>query len=192
MQKNNFAALFRDSAAELKKLPALVTCAMLMAVGLVLAGLSIDITPWMRISFAYLANAVIGLLFGPVPAMLTGALGNCLGYFVHPSGPFYPVYTLIAMFSGFLYGIFLYHSPLKLSRVIGAKACVTVFSNLLFNTLCNAALYGKSFFAILPLRILKNAACFPIEVVLLFVVCKIALQAYTTSTARLGTSAGNS
>lgn len=189
MQKRTaFLSLFRDSAAELKKLTSLVTAALLLALQVVLAGYSIDVLPFLRISFSYLASAVTGMLFGPTVAMLSAAAGDILGYCVHPSGVYFPPYMLTAMFSGCLYGIFLYHSPIRLSRVIASKSLVTVFSNLLMNTLWNSMVYGKSFFAILPIRIVKNLVLLPVEIALLFVVCKAAQKVYNTAFLRCGIS----
>jgi len=188
MQKStDFLSLFRDSAAELKKLPSLVTAALLLALALILSSLGIYITPTLRITFAFLANAVSAMLFGPAVAMLTGGLGDFLGYFLHPNGPFYPAYTVTAIVSGFLYGIFLYHRPVKLGWVIAAKSSVTLISNIFLNTLWGAMLYGKSFTALLPARIAKNLALLPIEIAMLFLIAKAAQQIYETSSHRFGT-----
>lgn len=186
-QRTDFLSLFRDSAAELKKLPSLVTAALLMALGLILSSLGIYITPTLRITFAFLANAVNAMLFGPVVAMLTGGLGDFLGYFLHPNGPFYPAYTLTAILSSFLYGVFLYHRPVKLGWIIAAKSSVTLASNIFLNTLWGALLYGKSFIALLPIRFVKNIALLPIEIAMLFLIAKTAQKVYNMSVRRLNT-----
>ena len=43
-----------------------------MALAIVLRATSVQITPEVRISFAYLAIAIIGMLFGPVVAGMAG------------------------------------------------------------------------------------------------------------------------
>lgn len=191
MQKSKFFSLFRDSATELHCLPALVTAALLLALHTVLAGLSIDVLPFLRISFSFLTTAVTGMLFGPSVAMLTAAAGDVLGYFMHPTGVFFLPYMLTGMFSACVYGVLLYHTPLRLPRVIAAKSIVTVFSNILMNTLWNSMVYGKSFVAILPLRIVKNLVLLPVEVLMLYFVCKVALKAYQTVFARRSAYAGH-
>ncbi|WOC31305.1 MULTISPECIES: folate family ECF transporter S component [Caproicibacterium] len=180
--KTDLPSLLRDSSAELKRLPSLVTAALLLALGLVLSGLGVYVTPTLRITFAFLANAVNALLFGPAVAMLTSGLGDILGYFLHPTGPYFPPYTLTAMLSGFLYGSFLYHRPIKLGRVIAAKASVTFLSNILLNTLWSSLLYGKSFLALFPLRFVKNIALLPVEIAMLFFFAKTAKKIYSATT----------
>lgn len=187
MQKRiGIPALFRDSAAELTRLPSLVAAALLMALGLALSSVRIDITPTLRISFAFLANAMIGMLFGPVVSMLTGGIGDILGFLIHPSGPYFPGITITAVLSGLLYGVFLYHSNARLSHVIAAKTSVTLLSNILLNTFWTSILYGKAFMAILPLRITKNLVMLPIEIVMLFVLGKTVQKIYDTSVRRFG------
>lgn len=182
-----FLTLFHDSAAELKCLPSMVIASMLMAVGLVLGSITIKVTPFLHIGVSFLANAITGLLFGPVMAMLTAGLGDIIGYFLSSGGDafFFP-FTLTAMLSGCLYGIFLYHSNAKLPRVIAAKASVTFISNILLNTIWCSILYGKGFMAIFPVRLTKNLTLLPFEIAMLFVIGKAIQKIYDVSQQHFG------
>lgn len=170
------AAQFRDSTREFKRLPSLVLAALFIALNLALSLVRIDVMPGLRMGFGYLTQALTGLLFGPVVAMVTGVLGDEIGYFLRPDGPYFPGYALTALLGGLLYGLFLYHRPLKLWRVAAAKVSVTLVCNVVLNTLWGSMLYGGSFAVLLPARMIKNVILLPVEVLLLFMVSKIALQ----------------
>ena len=86
--------MFSESAKELRKTRSLVAMAMLLALAVVLGFVSVQVTESVRVGFAFLPNAMSGQLFGPVGGMLTGGLADILKYFVKPTGPFFPGFTL--------------------------------------------------------------------------------------------------
>ena len=61
----------------------------------------------MRVGFAFIALAVAGMLYGPLPAGMVGAAGDVLGMLLFPTGPYFPGFTLTAFLTGAVYGIFL-------------------------------------------------------------------------------------
>lgn len=149
-----------------------VTSALLaiqVALGLVA---SISIGPNIRISFGYLALATTGALFGPVPALTSGALADVLLFLVRPTGPYFPGFTLSGLLGGLIYGSVLYDRDIKLWHVLLSKLLIDVLVNLLLNTLWLDMLYGKAFFVILPARALKNLAQYPVDVLLLYPLLK--------------------
>lgn len=177
-------ALFRDSAAELKRLPSVAIAALLLGLNLILGSFRIDIMPGLHLGFGFLTQALTGMLFGPVVAVITGVLGDELGFFLRPDGPWFPIYAVTAIAGGLIYGLAFYHRPIKLPRVILTKCVVTVICNLFLNTLWDSMLFGSSFAVLLPARFIKNIAMLPIEIALLFAVCKAVPAIYQQATGK--------
>ena len=80
--------------------------------------------------------------------------------------------------SGAIYGAMLYDREVSLKRVLLTKLLIDVICNLLLNTLWLNLLYGKAFFAILPARALKNLLQYPVDVILLYPLLKLARRVY--------------
>lgn len=146
--------------------------ALLIALKIILsriAGISFGI---FRISFAFIASAMTGYLFGPYLAALAGGLTDIIGFFLFPSGTYFPGYTLTSVIDGLIYGFMLHKKPLSFKRILMMMLMQAVICSLLLNTLWTSLLLGKAFFAILPARILKNLIVVPIESLLLFTILK--------------------
>ncbi len=175
----NEGNVFVRSLRGLRRPRALVTAAMLLAVQ-VLLGLvaAIPLGPSIRISFGYLALSTTGALLGPAASMLNGALADILGSVIHPIGPYFPGFTLTGLVNGAIYGVSLYDREISLKRVLITKLLIDVICNLLLNTLWLDLLYGRAFFAILPMRALKNLLQYPVDVILLYPLLKLARRVY--------------
>mgnify|MGYP000159858356 CR=1 FL=1 len=161
---------FSGSVREFSRLSNLIGAAMVLALSVVLSYFSIRIPPF-KIGFAYLATAMLGMLFGPVMGGAAAGLGDIIKYFITPSdGAFFPGYTLSAILGGVIYGIFFYKNKTSVTRCILAKFCVNFFINILLGTYWYSIVYGKAFWAILGPRILKNLAMLPVEILILYLV----------------------
>lgn len=169
-------ALFTDSLHELKNLKSMVMAAMLLAIAVVLGFFTLQLTEFIKIGFAYIANEFAGMMFGPVVGSLIGALADILKYMVNPTGPFFPGFTISGFFGGLIYGIVLYKKPLSIKRIIIANTLVTILVNLLLNTYWLTLLYGNAYMALLPARVVKQIIMLPIEVILFYAVAKILVK----------------
>lgn len=194
-----FFSIFKASAAELtgrNKVVCIVVTALLIALSMSLEAFTIEI-PFAKINFAYIAIAAIGMLYGPTIAFFAGGICDVLGYMVHPDGAFLPVYTLIAMVQGLIYGIMLYRGWGNISipekklgrrltefsvRIIIARLLDVVIINLLMNTAANLH-YGfipdKAFGAAVAARIAKNALQLCADIPILLVILPVILGAFT-------------
>lgn len=117
----SFFEKFGKSAFELKSLRCLTVTGVLIALDLVLKLFSINITNDLKITFAYLALATIGMLFGPTVAFIAGALTDIIGFLIKAEGggAFSPLFTLIEAVGAMIYGIFLYGmKPLNVNDVL--------------------------------------------------------------------------
>ena len=188
-----FYSLFSDSAKELSKLRTLTTTGILMAIAIVLRSTSIQITMDLRISFAFLAIAVIGMLFGPVVGGMAGLGTDFIGFLFDRTGqPYYPPLTLVAILSGVIYGLFLYRKDIK-SKFFFVKICISriivvVFCNICLNSyLLYTGFVNKSFelfssdgwgsffaWIVAKQRITKNVLQLPFDLVLMCALLPIA------------------
>lgn len=190
----SFFNLFKDSAAELKKVSCLTITGVFIAVSMLIESFTIEI-PYAKINFAFLAIAVIGLLFGPTVSFIAGGLCDVVGYIVHPQGGFLPIYILIAMLQGLIYGICLYRkSPWMMKRAekkasnfaiyicaVIARLIDVAVINLILNTKANMH-YGfipeTAFWEAVAARLIKNAVELAADIPLLFVMLPFALLLY--------------
>lgn len=187
---------FKRSALELKSLRCLTTTAILIALDVALKFFTINMTETLKISFAFVALAAIGMLFGPVVAGIAGVVTDVVGYFVMPSGGFNPLFTIVEMTGAVIYGIFLYNlNPLRFDgkqdftkknvfqalRIVFGKLTVVVVCNLILTPLALIMSGYNSWESMIvkyPLRVIKNMAQFPIDVLILFVVLPGVMFAY--------------
>lgn len=178
-----FFNLFKRSALELKNIRCLTVTAMLIALDLALkAATTIDLTAYLKISFAFVAMASIGMLFGPTVAFFAGIITDILGYFIHPSGAFDIRFTFIEALGGLLYGLFLYNAANDrwlFPRVIAAKSTVVIICNLCLTTLAMVSLTGSGFFALLPMRAVKSIIEMSVHIIILSIVLPFILRAWT-------------
>lgn len=197
-----FFANFKKSALELKSLRCLCVTAILIALDLVLKSVTINVTKDLKITFAFLALASIGMLFGPVVAFLAGTVTDIVGLMISQQmSAFNPLFTLVEAIGAMIYGIFLYGLHIRpcadgkfaakgdikqILRIIFAKVTVVIICNLILTPLAQIAsnsmeagmfLYEPTI-AKYPARLIKNAIQCPVDCVLLIAVLPIILTAY--------------
>ena len=99
---------WRTALRELQNLRMLTLAAIVVALRIVLSGLYIPLGDNLNIFFGYFVNSLGAAIYGPVVALLSGFATDVLGYFVHPTGPFFPGYVLSTMLGSFFYALFFY------------------------------------------------------------------------------------
>lgn len=164
------------SAKNLTTTKGIVLSAMLLAVFAVLGTFKIPIPPAMfqnRLTLTFAATSAAGMILGPVPAAIIGALGDVLGYLMNQGGGVYfPGFTLSAALGGFIYGICLYGNNKKymIWRIMLAVFIITVFVNMILNTFWLSLMYNKAYVVFAVERIIKNAISYPIHVAIIFAI----------------------
>lgn len=158
----------KRSAVELKNVRSLTAVSMLLAIQIILGLFTIPVSNSIHITFDYVPLCLTSILFGPVPAMLTGALSDLIVFLIKPTGPFNPGFTLSAALSGLIYSLFLYRSEnAGIGKFALARLSVVLICNICLNSCLLIALYGQGAFAWIPGRILKNAIEYPVSLLLL-------------------------
>jgi ECF transporter S component (folate family) len=177
--------LFSDSLHEFTVTKNLVLCGLMAALAIVLSIVaSISIGPYVKIGFSGLPNRIVEFLFGPVVGCIFGGALDLLKFMIKPDGPFFFGFTFNVMLAGLIYGCLLYHKPLSIKRIVIAEFLVKLIVNCGLNTLWISMLYGKAFFVLLPMRLLKNVIMLPIDSAIVF----FALSLTKQTVGRLGFS----
>ena len=177
--------LFSDSLHEFTVTKNLVLCGLMAAIAIVLSMVaSISIGPYVKIGFSGIPNRIVEFLFGPVVGCIFGGALDLLKFMIKPDGPFFFGFTFNVMLAGLIYGCLLYHKPLSIKRIVIAEFLVKLVINCGLNTLWISMLYGKAFFVLLPMRLLKNVIMLPIDSAIVF----FALSLTKQTVGRLGFS----
>jgi len=130
---------------------------LLMAMSIALGRVGIT-TPVVRITFAFLPTALIGMLFGPLVGGAAATLVDVLTFLlVGGAGSFFPGFTLSALLTGMIYGFFLHKRQVTKTRVLMAELIIAIFINLTLNTLWIYILTRNPLAVILPPRLVQNA-----------------------------------
>lgn len=140
----------------------------LIAVDLALSTLYIPVAENLRIKFDFLSRAVIGMVGGPFLALSSGMIADLLGFVLHPSGPFFPGYTLSAMLGSLVYALFFYRSKINIIRIVLAKLTVNLFINVMLGSVWSMIIGQHGYIYYLSKSIIKNSLMLPIECILLY------------------------
>lgn len=159
---------WRTAARELHNLRMLTLAAIVVALRIVLSGLYIPLGDNLNIFFGYFVNGLGAAIYGPVVALLSGFATDVLGYFVHPTGAFFPGYVLSTMMGSFFYALFFYRARITALRVVLAKLAVNLLVNVGLGALWSAIQFSKGYYYYLVKGLAKNIGLLPLEALLLW------------------------
>lgn len=157
---------FSLKGANIRDVRTLTGSALLIALAVIIDFFRLAISNLLEISFEFVAYAVAGILYGPIIGGMVGGISDVIQYVIRPSGPFFPGFTLNAILSGFIFGLFLYNRKITVKRVALAVLVEGLVVTLLLTPLWLSIMYGAKIFA-LP-RIIKFVAMFPLRVALIY------------------------
>lgn len=172
-----FSRLISDSAKELKNVKSVAVSGILTALDIVLQFFTVVVSNVLQFSFSFLAVAAAGMLYGPITGGIVGAIGDVLGYFAMPSGPFFVGFTFNAFLTGFMYGAFLYKKQITVIRVLMPNLILVLLENFFLNPLWLSIMYGRGFVVVLSARIVSTLVMLPVHVALLYFVLKAVQRA---------------
>ncbi|MGN1195470.1 MAG: folate family ECF transporter S component [Acutalibacteraceae bacterium] len=164
----------------------LVCCALLIALQVVLSRF-LSFQTWnLKIGFSFVPVVLAARLFGPVGAMLVYGIGDVIGTFMFPVGAYFPGFTLSAVLSGLIYGLFLYKKGgsfvffgkkdgkeskgSEIIRIVGAVGLIQLICSFLLNSLWISIAYGAPFAAQLATRWPQSLGMAVVQIVLLALV----------------------
>lgn len=136
----------------------------------------LSINAWnIKIGFNFVPIVIAAVLFGPVAAGITGALGDFLGAILFPIGPYFPGFTLTSFLTGLVFGFFLYEKRTPL-RILAAVAIVQLVLGLLVNSFWISVLYGSPYLPLLATRIVQCAVLGPVQFLVTMAVTRVLTQ----------------
>lgn len=161
---------WRDAAAELKDTRMLVFAALIIALRVAMKMIYIPLGPNLKISAAFLANALGAMVYGPVVGALGAIISDVLGVMLSGDTYFVP-FVLTEIAGTLVFALFLYRARVTPTRVILSRFCICLFVNILLQTpimmlYFEVMMGGKTYVLTIP-GILKNLFMFPIESVVL-------------------------
>lgn len=113
---------FFNSFLELKNIYSLAAIAMLLALRVVLGFFANGTLAFfgnnVKLSGAFLPIAVTGVMFGPIPAAIVGALGDIISFLINPTGTYFPGFTISGLLTGIIFGIAFYKNNVTVTRTI--------------------------------------------------------------------------
>lgn len=152
----------------MKKIRKIIISALLLAASVVINRfLSIN-TSILSIGFTFVPLMLAGIILGPKYSIIIATLADLIGALLFPFGAYFVGYTISALLTGLVYGIFLYRKdgfkPDKkfYLHLLIAILIVTIIINGGLNTLWLLLTSKKATIAILPTRIIKQLIMIPV------------------------------
>ena len=174
-------AFWRDSLENARSLKTMVICALCMAMSIILGYFYIPITESLSIRFTYLATSTVGLVAGPVAALIYGVAVDLLDFMMHPGFTFFFGYTLSAMVGAFFYAIFYYRQKITVLRILLCRLCVNLIVNVGMGAYWSNMLYGKGFIYRVTTSFFKNIIMLPVEVIITVAFFSLLLPAFKSA-----------
>ena len=161
---------WKAAAGSFKSVRMLAVCAMFIALRIAIGAVFIPVGENLRVYFTYAVTALGASIYGPLMALAEGFISDILGYFIAPSGGFFPGYTLSAMLGSVTYALFFYRQRLSVLRIFLCRLVVNLVINVLIGYIWSAMLMGKGYYYYLTKSIVKNLLLLPAETAVMYVV----------------------
>ena len=162
---------WRCAAGEFKNWRMLVFAAVIIAMRIAVKAVKIVIIPGaLNFGFDFIVNSAGSMIY---VGLLVGAVSDTIGAVLFPTGAYFFPFIFVEMLSSFIFGLFLYRAKLSSWRVIASRFAVVVVCNFIVNplvmTLYNSVTGADPYKFITIARVIKNAAMFPLESVVLVI-----------------------
>lgn len=146
----------------------LVSVALLIALQVVLSRF-LSIQLWnLKIGFSFVPVIIAARLFGPFYSALVYGVGDIIGTFLFPTGPYFPGFTFTAVVSGVIFGLFLRRKSTPV-KIITASVLNQLICSLLLNTLWISYTAGVPFFGQLSVRWPQSLGMCAVQIILMLV-----------------------
>lgn len=169
------AEYWRCAMDEMRNLRMLLLAALFIGVKIVISSFFIPVGDNLQIHFSFFIYSIGGMIYGPVVGLTSGFVGDILSFFIHPSGIFFPGYTLSEMLGCLIYGLFFYRTKITVTKIFFCKFSINFFINIGLGTLWSTILYSKGYLYYLAKSVVKNTLLLPIEVILLVLLFQMML-----------------
>jgi len=157
----------------------LVVCAMLVAIFVAQTFLP-DITQTFRFSLEFIPLAIAGYLFGAIPAMCVGLVGDVVGTVLGNAKEFNIFFTVIYIIGGLIFGLIL-HNRKKLWHIITASATYAIVVDFLLTTIALYLQYHIPFATAIP-RLIKAGIVAVAMPIVIFILIRVIDKVYKRKT----------
>lgn len=146
----------------------LVSVALLIALQVVLSRF-LSIQLWnLKIGFSFVPVIIAARLFGPLYSVLVYAIGDIVGTFLFPTGPYFPGFTVTAVVSGLIFGFLLQKKSTPI-KIISASVLNQLICSLLMNTFWISYTAGVPFLGQLSVRWPQSLGMCAVQIILMLV-----------------------
>ena len=121
------------AVAEFKDTKMIVFAALILALRIAVKPLSIPIAADLKEGIGFIINAFGSMIYGPVVALLNGALSDTLGYLLFPSGVYFPAYMITEMAGSFVFALFLYRAEITVPRLLLCRFAICLGVNVILS-----------------------------------------------------------
>ncbi|WP_057873395.1 folate family ECF transporter S component [Loigolactobacillus rennini] len=126
-----------------------------------------------KISFSFIATAIMASLFPPFITAFSTALSDLLGIFLVPTATFSPGFTLTAFLVGLVFGYTFYQKTPRLWQILLATLTVTMGLYLGLNSLWLHLMYQTPWLPLLSGRFIQELITFPVYTIVLSVLFNV-------------------
>lgn len=134
--------------------------------------LSIPIGTTLKFGFNFVPICVAAYLYGPVASLIVGGLGDFLGAVMFPSNTFYYGFTLTALLTGLIFGLFL-HKKYNFVRILLSVLIVQIALTIFLDALWFNIYYGSPYTVMLATRAIKAGVMVVVQCVTLNLILPI-------------------
>lgn len=162
--------MFRKSTSKTSGefLVRLVSVALLIALQVVLSRF-LSIQLWnLKIGFSFVPVVIAARLYGPLYSVMVYALGDVIGTFLFPTGPYFPGFTFTAVVSGLIFGLLLQKKSTPV-KIISASVLNQIICSLLLNTFWISYTAGVPFLGQLSVRWPQSVGMCAVQIILMLV-----------------------
>lgn len=126
-----------------------------------------------RISFTFVIVFFMSYWFGPLLGAIGAACADIVGTLIFGGlGGYFAGFTVSAFLGALVYGILFYKKDITLVRIIIAVLINIFLVDALMNTYWISLLYHANFWAIFPMRFIKELLMIPVQIILLYAIGK--------------------
>jgi len=131
-------------------------------------------TLFVRFGLGFIPISLSAAMFGPIVGALTGALADIAGMIIFPKGPYFPGFTVSALLTGAVYGLFLYRRSKNWLNICLSVLIVSLVIDLGLTTIWLSILYNRAVVLFIGERIVKTAIVIPLRIVMIYAVWRYA------------------
>lgn len=156
----------------MKNVRKIVFLALLVAMQIILERILAIHTPIVRVTLGFLPIALAGIILGPKYAMIVGAVSDVIGFFLFPTGLYFPGFTVSGALRGSIFGMVHYGHKVTLGRTIVSATLSTIVCDLVLNTIWIQTITEIPYSFIIIDRLIKTSIMIPVSIVLIMLFWK--------------------